>query len=89
MQAVCTRARGVAYEPMSSAEKEALLAHRPESFMVFKEGIELALALFVERHAKGSSVPRADVVQRSIDVFCYSRHWMMHCGDLKVRRNVE
>lgn len=88
LRGVYTRALGVAYEPISSPEKEALLANRPESFMVFKEGTELALALFVERHAKDSPFPRADMVQRAIDVFCYSRHWMMHMGDLKVRHMV-
>jgi len=69
------------YEPMSSSEKDILLGYRPETFMKFNEGTELALALFVERHCRNTN---AMMVQRAIDVFCYSRHWMMHMGDLKL-----
>ena len=61
-----------------------LLLSRPAAcgVMAFHNGTEEALLLFVERSAKRGS-PAS--VLHAIDSFCYGRHWMMHCGDKKVK----
>jgi catechol O-methyltransferase len=48
--------------------------------MQFHNGIEESLLLTIERNAELSSA--ADVVN-AVDLFCYSRHWMMHIGPVK------
>jgi catechol O-methyltransferase len=48
--------------------------------LAFHNGVEEALLLHVEKTSKKGD---ADDILRTIDGFCYSRHWMMHVGDLK------
>jgi hypothetical protein len=61
-----------------------LLLSRPAAcgVMAFHNGTEEALLLFVERYAQRGNP--ASVLD-AIDSFCYGRHWMMHCGDKKVK----
>ena len=56
--------------------------NRPKSSGVpkFHEGTEEALLLAVDSNAKRND-PQS--VLDAIDDFCYSRHWMMHIGDVK------
>ena len=70
---------------LSSQEcRQQLLSRRPKScgVMAFHSGTEEALFLFVLRNAIRGD---AESVLKAIDVFCYSRHWMMHCGDQKIQ----
>lgn len=66
-----------------SETRKTLLAQRPVDcgVLAFHSGTEEALFLFVQRNATRGD---AASVLKSIDVFCYSRHWMMHCGDRKL-----
>lgn len=64
--------------------RQKLLRDRPHScgVMSFHSGTEDSLFLFIQRNAiKGDP----ESILKAIDVFCYSRHWMMHCGDRKVK----
>lgn len=64
--------------------RRQLLDKRPKScgVMAFHNGTEESLFLSVQRRAtKGN--PQS--VLTAIDEFCYGRHWMMHCGDRKVK----
>lgn len=46
----------------------------------FHEGTEEAMLIYVNGHAtKGDP----ESVLRAVDKYCYSRHWMMHIGDVK------
>lgn len=61
---------------------------RPESsgVLTFHNGTEEALFLYVKQHSQpGDCVS----ILRSIDDFCYRRHWMMHMGDLKVGKLIQ
>ena len=64
--------------------RQQLLTHRPRTcgVMAFHNGTEEALYLFVQRYAQRGN---AASILKAIDVFCYSRHWMMHCGDQKIQ----
>ena len=64
--------------------RQQLLTQRPRTcgVMAFHNGTEEALYLFVQRYAQRGN---AASILKAIDVFCYSRHWMMHCGDQKVQ----
>ena len=68
----------------SSSYRTQLIRNRPAScgVMAFHSGTEEALLLYVEREAKRGNP--ASVLE-TIDRFCYSRHWMMHCGDRKTQ----
>jgi hypothetical protein len=61
-----------------------LLEGRPKScgVMAFHNGTEESLFLSVQREAKQGN---PESVLRAIDKYCYGRHWMMHCGDRKVK----
>lgn len=61
-----------------------LLDGRPKScgVMAFHNGTEESLFLSVQREAKQGN---PSSVLRAIDKYCYGRHWMMHCGDRKVK----
>ena len=50
--------------------------------MAFHQGTEESMVLFVEKTA-----PQGDAaaVLAAVDDFCYTKHWMMHVGDVKVR----
>jgi hypothetical protein len=68
----------------STQRMSQLLLSRPAAcgVMAFHNGTEEALLLFVERYAqKGKPAS----VLNAVDSFCYGRHWMMHCGDKKVK----
>ena len=75
---------------MVSGDKKTLLCRtqlirkRPAScgVMAFHSGTEEALLLHVQREARRGNP--ASVLE-AIDEFCYSRHWMMHCGDRKTQ----
>ena len=58
------------------------ILNRPKSsgVPIFHEGTEEALLLAVSSNAKTNN-PQS--VLDAIDDFCYSRHWMMHIGDIK------
>ena len=64
--------------------RQQLLSKRPRTcgVMAFHNGTEEALFLYVQRNASRGD---PDSVLKAIDVFCYSRHWMMHCGDMKIQ----
>lgn len=66
----------------SEAGRRQALEARPAGagVLAFHNGIEEALLLHVERTSKKGNV---DDILRAVDSFCYSRHWMMHVGDLK------
>ena len=64
--------------------RSELLAKRPSScgVLTFYNGTEEALLCFVERNAtRGDPMS----VLKAIDLFCYSRQWMMHCGNMKLK----
>ena len=64
--------------------RQQLLSRRPRTcgVMAFHNGTEEALFLFIQRNAEKGN---AASILKAIDVFCYSRHWMMHCGDQKAQ----
>lgn len=68
----------------STQRMSQLLLSRPAAcgVMAFHNGTEEALLLYVERYAQRGTP--ASVLD-AIDSFCYGRHWMMHCGDKKVK----
>ena len=68
----------------SAQRMSELLLSRPAAcgVMAFHNGTEEALLLYVERNAKRG---KPATVLDAIDSFCYGRHWMMHCGDKKVK----
>ena len=80
-------------DELTIAERESLLQQRDPSCSVlsFHNGIEDAMLLFVERFLqqnlqKQSANGRETIslaALRAVDIFCYSRHWMMHIGDQK------
>jgi catechol O-methyltransferase len=61
--------------------------------LVFREGTEQALLLYVRNELERSllqntdednaSSPPREKILRLVDIFCYSRHWMMHVGPEK------
>lgn len=67
-------------EPVSRFEK---MCKRPNNCGVaaFHEGTEESLLLTVEANAERNPQSVLD----TIDDFCYSRHWMMHIGEVKGR----
>ena len=72
-----------AEHPIPSDIKAKLLQIRKEhSFRQFPTGIQDSLLLFIKNHATNND---PESVIRAIDTFCYSRHWMMHAGDLKLQ----
>jgi catechol O-methyltransferase len=79
-------------EPLTILNRESLLQQRDPScsILTFHNGIEDAMLLFVERflHQNNHKFPANErklsfEVLRAVDIFCYSRHWMMHIGDQK------
>ena len=74
----------VSGDMQSSSYRAELMRKRPAScgVMAFHSGTEEALLLHVQREAERGN-PAS--VLRAIDEFCYSRHWMMHCGDRKTQ----
>ena len=64
--------------------RRQLLDERPKAcgVMAFHNGTEESLFLSVQRIAKQGN-PQS--VLHAIDKYCYGRHWMMHCGDRKVK----
>jgi hypothetical protein len=69
---------------LSSSYWTELMRKRPAScgVMAFHSGTEEALLLHVQREAERGN-PASTL--RAVDEFCYSRHWMMHCGDRKTQ----
>ena len=82
---------------LTKEQKRQLLnyRHKNNGLLAFHEGTEEALCLFVEKNCMNfnNDNDRYDTnyhkkkmkrVLRTIDVYCYSRHWMMHAGDIKM-----
>lgn len=73
----------------SEVGRQRALEVRPPGagVLAFHNGVEEALLLHVEKTSKKGDV---DDILRAVDIFCYSRHWMMHVGDFKglVLRNI-
>jgi catechol O-methyltransferase len=69
-------------------DRQCLLSQRPNTcgIVTFHNGIEDAMILFVERAISMRQIEAKDLpfeVLKAVDVYCYSRHWMMHIGDQK------
>jgi hypothetical protein len=69
---------------LNASHRQVMLLKRPQNcgVMAFHGGTEESLFLFVKRNAQQGN---PSSVLKAIDVFCYSRHWMMHTGDRKVQ----
>lgn len=69
---------------LNASHRQVMLLKRPQNcgVMAFHGGTEESLFLFVKRNAQQG---HPSSVLKAIDVFCYSRHWMMHTGDRKVQ----
>jgi hypothetical protein len=69
---------------LNPSYRQMMLSKRPQNcgVMAFHSGTEESLFLYVQRNAQQGD-PLS--VLKAIDVFCYSRHWMMHTGDRKVK----
>jgi hypothetical protein len=69
---------------LNPSYRQVMLSKRPQNcgVMAFHSGTEESLFLYVQRNAQQGN-PLS--VLKAIDVFCYSRHWMMHTGDRKVK----
>jgi catechol O-methyltransferase len=79
-------------EPLSISSRKSLLQQRDPScsILAFHNGTEDAMLLFVERFLNRINEKKlinernlSLEVLRGVDIFCYSRHWMMHIGDQK------
>lgn len=68
-------------------EEEAIGRPADAGVLAFHEGTEEALLVYVKNNAV---LGNANSVLAVVDQFCYTRHWMMHVGDkkLKVLRGV-
>jgi len=88
---------GVMVNGLSVANKEILLSKRSKSagMLIFKTGTEEALLIYVARQLSSirkinewgegeEDIKIADLVLRIVDVYCYSRAWMMHLSDVKM-----
>jgi catechol O-methyltransferase len=65
----------------NTSRETALQARPPASGVLsFHTGVEDMLLLFVARAATDGD---PDSVLLAVDNFCYTRHWMMHVGDIK------
>jgi catechol O-methyltransferase len=64
-------------------ERDSTLV-RPKTcgVLAFHPGTEQALILHVKRTSRGGDVGE---ILRAVDVFCSTRHWMMHVGPVKAK----
>lgn len=73
-------------------EDQLEISLRPKEcgVLAFHSGTEEAMFIFVEaslrsRHAGISPEELPVAVLSAVDTFCYTRHWMMHVGDKKLK----